>query len=758
VVIFVADAASPDTTPSEAGTDATTTPALQLLAPEDDGTGFGMRDPRNLNVVNAADGLWAYWLEGGSVSAPLYRYFSDSTTRVGSGLAFRARLDLLGSQKQLDPEIVDTEVWSVDTAFGIEGPRFACADPAGSECLRVLFDPLALRAQGAGPLGLTTFDVEVATPGCGRAAVVWNGLNYLIAWWHGIGSAGLGGNCVGYDMRVARVSRSGTSLDPAGPVVQSSGGLTFPYEVVLTDGGGVSLVAWAEEVPGRVMIRAARLDASGVVLDTPAIELSQFSAEYGALSATWDGSSFVVVKGLEAVRIDPSGSVLDTTAKTLVTAGSVRAAGGIDTRAGVSVAPGEGTHWLAWIGGGSGYPGGISSSDDPDAVDTDVLAARVSLDGPAVELSAAAVSPEPARQGTPCLARGREGYLAAWIDGRGHHATGTLAVYATALDASGNPLGSSPMRLSTPRPSRGIGRYERPAVAWNGEVYLVAWVESDGAYSEDLLVARVSASGELIDQEAVVLREGAALLRADVAAMAGGWLVSARNATAGTTEIIRLAANLTPVGTVTLPDSTVASMASGGSDARVAWSSLSSSGVRVARIGADTRLLDPEGVPVPGIRGPEFELAWAAGRYFLLGEGDDNTMHACDLGASELSSDPPCAILPSRAFGPNDLGGPFGVRAADVGEHLLVTWHSGGPSSAMSSELFGVWIDLASGDLAASEPVALAGPTSSGAARWGAPASGPNGSALIVFQSFDDDPFVNTFRIASMWREAPGTR
>lgn len=136
-----------------------------------------------------------------------------------------------------------------------------------------------------------------------------------------------------------------------------------------------------------------------------------------------------------------------------------------------------------------------------------VLSPVVSLPGDgAVELAAET-------QEWPEIAAGGPGYLVVWQDMRpvlsGNTNTPDLPltgnnwdIYGALLDASGNVI-KSPIVVS----QRGKND-TRPQVAWNGENWLVVWTSErpDWYFFEDVVGARVSPDGEVLDPEPIMIR------------------------------------------------------------------------------------------------------------------------------------------------------------------------------------------------------------------------------------------------------------
>lgn len=195
------------------------------------------------------------------------------------------------------------------------------------------------------------------------------------------------------------------------------------------------------------------------------------------------------------------------------------------------------------------------------------LAAEV---GPEAVLPA---SPGPAHD--PCAAFGDGRYLVVWQSGRA--ASGD--VYACRLDGAGKALDARPLAVSTAGECQ-----ERPRAAWGQDAWLVVWADLRNDKDYDVYAARVSGDGKLLDAEGVLLAGGEHNQCAPDAAWNGEqWLVIWR-----------------------------------------AWQG-DRYAVRGARVAADGKVLDPEGLKITdgpgGARGAAEPHVVAVGGKWLVGWG-----------------------------------------------------------------------------------------------------------------------------------------
>ncbi len=137
-------------------------------------------------------------------------------------------------------------------------------------------------------------------------------------------------------------------------------------------------------------------------------------------------------------------------------------------------------------------------------------------------------------QNAPVITKGNNGYLAVWVDQRvnptgfnqdyypdsGDPGGQTLAdIYAARLDARGKLIDTTPIVVSQARWDQSA-----PDVAWNGQNWLVAWTTrrvADFSYTDDVVGARVSPAGVVLDPEPIIIEssddinEGSVTLSSD---------------------------------------------------------------------------------------------------------------------------------------------------------------------------------------------------------------------------------------------------
>ncbi|KPJ61434.1 MAG: hypothetical protein AMJ46_01740 [Latescibacteria bacterium DG_63] len=175
-----------------------------------------------------------------------------------------------------------------------------------------LSDIYAARVTACGAvLDSCSVAVSVATGYQVTPDAAFDGANYLIVWCDSRNGS--------QDIYAARVSSSGSVLDPAGIAVSAAP--SFQCEPAVAYDGRNYLVVWRDWRRGiESDIFGARVSPSGAVLDTSGIPLSTASNNQRHPDVASDGSGFLVVwedyrhglcSDIFGTRLSPSGVVLD---------------------------------------------------------------------------------------------------------------------------------------------------------------------------------------------------------------------------------------------------------------------------------------------------------------------------------------------------------------------------------------------------------------------------------------------------------------
>lgn len=304
--------------------------------------------------------------------------------------------------------------------------------------------------------------------------VAFDGTNFLVVWGEG--------EYESHDILGARVGTDGEAIDSlAIPISTAAGDQTAPD---VACGDRTWLVAWRDIRAGFGLdeIYGARVSAEGLVLDGAGIPVSGGSYEAQDPKVSFDGANYLVVwydwrdeLGVRAVRVTSQGSVLDAQA--------------------IDVSEGSNGGWAAAVGfNGTDYLVAWKGNSPYD-----LCGARVAVDGTVVDSLPANFSLAASDQSAAAASFDGTNYLVVWHELRngGYDICGVrVAPDGSVLDPYGIPVCISP------------ADQEQPAVAFDGENFLVVWqdsrIESYG-YPHTIYGARISRDGAVLDPSGIMI-------------------------------------------------------------------------------------------------------------------------------------------------------------------------------------------------------------------------------------------------------------
>ncbi|RME01826.1 MAG: PKD domain-containing protein [Deltaproteobacteria bacterium] len=263
----------------------------------------------------------------------------------------------------------------------------------------------------------------------------------------------------------------------------------------LATNGSSFYVVWNEQLPDfSTAVTGSRVGREGFMLDRGGVNISRNhpSDGGGPIEVTWDGSQWKVTwssdSTLQVARIDEEGRLRDP--------------GGISIPGpdvGSTEGRGDGSIEVLWSTLSYGQ--------------ADIQSARISPEMVAEETKDLSTG-APSQQDLD-IAASEAGFLFAY---RSESAT-ECAIMIHAVDRSGVPLSDHPRELDR---AAGPNLLGAPAVAWNGNVYMVTWNTPSG-----IVAQRIASDGSPIDtQPFLVLAEGFGGV--DIAALGDLFLVTAR--------------------------------------------------------------------------------------------------------------------------------------------------------------------------------------------------------------------------------------
>jgi hypothetical protein len=378
------------------------------------------------------------------------------------------------------------------------------------------YDVFGARVSPEGVILDQRIEISTATGYQQDPSVAWSGVTYLVVWDDSRG----GDN----DIFGARVTADGTVLDVSGVRLWN----TRPpdkgaFNPRIDWGDTTYLVTWeVVRTDQDTDILAERVDADGIVLDTGALQIAVAEDFQFDPDVAWGGGLFLVAyddqahldDSVRGRRVTSDGTVLDDpsiavgnggeprigwdgqnflVAWTGIEAARVTAQGMVLDLSGIEITDiTEGVESLTAVGNGSDSL--VLWGTALYSSTSDMLGARVDRDGILLDPDGFLVATQPANATTaPAVAWDGQDYLVAWEDLR----DGDPAIYAGRITSHGTPLDGGGIAVATG------GDDEDPAVAWDGRNYLVVWSHWDPDAGADVWGARVTPGGRVLDRTAI---------------------------------------------------------------------------------------------------------------------------------------------------------------------------------------------------------------------------------------------------------------
>jgi hypothetical protein len=506
-------------------------------------------------------------------------------------------------------------------------------------------------------------------------AVTFDGANFLVVW--------TDERNLSYDIYMARVTPSGSVLDPSGiPVSMAVDWQAYP--AVAFDGTN-SLVVWQDYRNGSYDIYAARVTPGCAVLDPSGIPVSTAANGQRFPAVAFDGTDF------QAVWQDYRNGSFDVYGARISSAGTVLDPSGIPVS---TAANGQRYPALACDGANC-----LAVWPDYRSGSYDIYGARITPAGTILDPEGILISLAAHGQHYPAAAFGSTDFQVVWQDSR----MGSYDLYAARVTPTGVVRDPSGFPVSAAAAAQ---RY--PAVAFDGTNFLVAWPDYR-AHSYDIYAARVSPAGVVLDPSGIPVSVAANPQSYPAVAFNGtNFLIVWQDARSGSFSDI-YAARVTPSGTVLdpsgIPVSTAANdqwypvCASDGSDFLVAWQDFRSGSYDVygARVTSAGMVLDPSGIPVStaansqsypvlGYDGANFLVAWADDRARV----DNTDIYCARVSAAGSVLDPDgvevCAAADNQTH----------PAVCFDGVNSLIVWTD---ERNGSGDIYGAWVTPGGGVL-----------------------------------------------------------
>lgn len=309
------------------------------------------------------------------------------------------------------------------------------------------------------------------------------------------------------------------------------------YKPAVATDGSTFLVVWRDFREGTDQIYAARVLATGELLDPTGFSLMSAAPHakpgWGAPAVAWNGSVYLVAWSswdtAYASRVDPSGAVLDAQPRAFGTGlvGSVASDGANFLVASAAGAPGvpssvfvnritttgaslDATPILVGTGTDSSIAWNGSTylvvwnSSLGGGDDWKLRAARVSSDGVVLDSGGVAIGHSTSHHRYPSVASDGHDFLVTWQ----YYGSNTVEdIGAVRVSANGVVLDPTPLGVSALE-----NEETQPFAQWDGSNYLVVWRKRGTSgvdpLPEGLLAKRISTAGAILDPTPVVVAAG----------------------------------------------------------------------------------------------------------------------------------------------------------------------------------------------------------------------------------------------------------
>ena len=288
------------------------------------------------------------------------------------------------------------------------------------------------------------------------------------------------------DVYGARVQPSGALMDPAGLLISSAANNQLA-PAVAHDGKNY-LVVWQDYRAYTISandIHGALVTPAGKLLTPSGVTVSTATGDQLTPAVAFAGKRYLVVwqqKGdIHGAQVDATGKLLHPSGVPLCTAG------------GSQLLP-------AVAGSPSGYLV-LWQDHRASATYADIYGARVNHYGGLADAKALAISAAPYGQQSPAVAFDGTNYFAVWQDARSASIS-SWDIYGARVSTAGKVLDATGVAISTQ-----LLNQAQPALAWGKAAYLVAWQDDRNktTSSWDIYGARVSAAGAVLDTSGVAL-------------------------------------------------------------------------------------------------------------------------------------------------------------------------------------------------------------------------------------------------------------
>lgn len=306
-------------------------------------------------------------------------------------------------------------------------------------------------------------------------SVAFGDTNYLVVW---------GDNRNGYsDIYGARVTQSGIVLDPSGIAISTE--VNTQWFPSITFDSTNYFVIWSDRRGTNYDIYGARINRSGVVLDTAGISISTATDDQGAPSIAFDDINYMVTwndkrngwnnPDIYGSRVSQAGEVLDPAGIAICTAalGQENSDISFDRM----------NYMVVW----SDWRNGLDNQD--------IYGTRVSQTGKILDSTGIAVATMVLNQGNPAIGFDGTNYTVAWDDDNN---SSSHDICGTRVNPTGVVIDTHGVIIST------MAHYQyHSSVASNRIDYMVVWEDYRKNTDWDIFGVRVDSAGIVIDPNCI---------------------------------------------------------------------------------------------------------------------------------------------------------------------------------------------------------------------------------------------------------------
>lgn len=302
-----------------------------------------------------------------------------------------------------------------------------------------------------------------------------------------------------------RIDGQGTILDPEPLLISDRDSLEYAPAIAAGPDGW--LVTWIDTRRGEDDVFGARVSPGGAVIDPNGIAVSTAAGAQRPWSVAFDGTNYIATwedrrngaADVYCARVNQSGTVLDPN--------GIAVCAATDNQVGPAVAAGSTATLVVW-------------DDDRDPEHTRSYFARFDQTGTVLEPNGRQVALAANSQSEPAVAFDGTGFLVVWADA----GAGGSDIRAIKVDQTGRQLAAGFTVSAAPRDQL------RPAVAFDGDNFLVVWEDWRGTDAPDVYGARVSRSGAVLDPAGIAILAGPGRQTAPAVAFGGGrYVVAVQN-------------------------------------------------------------------------------------------------------------------------------------------------------------------------------------------------------------------------------------